>query len=73
MKSCFPRYLFGRCGAIWAGRALRAAIEKWGSGGAPAELREVAARSYAKDQKISVLAATGVLRRLNWLGANVTD
>jgi hypothetical protein len=39
---------------------LHAAIEKWRSGGSPAELRDVAASAYAKNQKISVRAASGV-------------
>jgi hypothetical protein len=39
---------------------LHAAIEKWRSGGTPTDLRRAAAAAYAKNQKISVRAATGV-------------
>ena len=39
---------------------LHAAIEKWRSGGTPTDIRNAAATAYAKNQKISVRAATGV-------------
>lgn len=39
---------------------LHAAIEKWRSGGTPSDLRTAAATAYAKNQKISVRAATEV-------------
>lgn len=39
---------------------LHAAIEKWRAGGSPADLRAVAASAYAKNQKISARAATGI-------------
>ncbi len=44
---------------------LHATIEKWRSGGTLADFRAVAAGSYAKNQKISVRAATGVFAPLN--------
>ena len=44
---------------------LHAAIEKWRSGGTPADFRAVAASTYAKNQKISVRAAAGVFAPLN--------
>jgi hypothetical protein len=39
---------------------LHATIEKWRSGATPTDLRTAAATAYAKNQKISVRAATGV-------------
>lgn len=39
---------------------LHAAIEKWKSGGSPADIRMAAAAAYASNQKISVRAAAGV-------------
>jgi hypothetical protein len=43
---------------------LHSAIEKWRSGGSPAELRGAAAEAYAKNQKIPVKAAIGVFAKL---------
>ena len=43
---------------------LHAAIEKWLSGGSPTDLRTAGATAYAKNQKISVRAATGVFAPL---------
>lgn len=43
---------------------LHAAIEKWRSGGTPTDLRTAAATAYAKNQKISARAATGVFAPL---------
>jgi hypothetical protein len=39
---------------------LDAALEKWRTGGSPADLRAAAAAAYARNQKISVKAAMGV-------------
>lgn len=39
---------------------LDAALESWRSGGSKADIRAAAGRAYAKNQKISVKAATGV-------------
>ena len=39
---------------------LHAAIEKWRSGANPTDIRAAAASAYARNQKISVRAATGV-------------
>lgn len=43
---------------------LHAAIEKWHAGGKATEVRAAAATVYAKNQKISVKAATGVFAKL---------
>lgn len=43
---------------------LAATIESWRKGGGRAEMRAAAGRSYAKNQKISVKAATGVFADL---------
>ena len=39
---------------------LHAALEKWRSGATPTDIRTAAAAAYAKNQKISARAATGV-------------
>lgn len=44
---------------------LHAVLEKWRAGGSPADIRVAAATAYAKNQKISVRAATGVFAPLN--------
>lgn len=41
---------------------LQAALGSWSNGGKPADLVNAAAKAYAKNQKISVKAATGVFR-----------
>ena len=43
---------------------LHDAIEVWKAGGSRAAIRNAAGRAYAKNQKISVKAATGVFARL---------
>lgn len=43
---------------------LDSAWEAWRTGGTPAEIRSAAAAAYAKNQKISVKAATGVFAPL---------
>ncbi len=43
---------------------LHAGIEKWRSGGSLADIRSAAGKAYAKNQKISVRAATGVFSKL---------
>jgi hypothetical protein len=42
---------------------LHSAIETWIEGASPTEIRESAGRAYAKNQKISVRAATGVFAK----------
>jgi hypothetical protein len=44
---------------------LHSAIEKWNDGGSLPDLRTAAAVSYAKNQKISVKASTGVFAKLD--------
>jgi hypothetical protein len=44
---------------------LHAAIEKWHTGGTVTEVRTAAATVYAKNQKITVKAATGVFAKLD--------
>lgn len=44
---------------------LHESIEKWHSGGTATEIRNAAAAAYAKNQKISVKAATGVFAKLD--------
>lgn len=44
---------------------LHAALEKWNSGGTKSDIRAAAAAAYAKNQKISVKAASGVFVKLD--------